>query len=309
MTISEANAKAREGRIGGSSAPTVFGCNPYAQPVDEWLRLTGRRDSIDLSGNMAVHMGNVLEETLLKTAAEKHGWEDFTLASALGDPSYTKEVDGVALVSHLDGCRLQTRSVVECKNRSAHMASQYGEDGGGAEDVLLSDYVQCQHQMLVGDENGKCWDSAYLVAYFGGGDLRVFHFPRDDAFIHEELIPCYEKFWLYVQTDERPPMVYGHPSVKKYLAEFNDEVDGEVKSLGNRGDILHAQIQEASDQIKFFEQQKTKARNELLDLIGTGYVGTLSDGTAYRRKRIEKNGFSVQPTSFIEMRHVKRWAK
>jgi len=308
MTISEKNAAARKGRIGGSSAPTIFGCNPYAQPVDEWLRLTGKRESADLSANMAVHMGNALEETLLTTAADKHGWQDFALASTLGDPSYIKEGEP-PLVSHIDGARLKERAVVECKNRSAHMASQYGEDGGSAAEVLMSDYVQCQHQMHVGDEAGTPWGSAYVVAYFGGGDLRVFHFDRDDDFIEEELLPSYRKFWAHVQQDERPPMQYGHPSTSKYLLEFNSEIDGEIKSLGNHGDSLHQQLGEANNLIKHYQQVAKTAKEELLDLMGTAYAGTLSDGTAYRRKQVDKNAYSVEPKSYIEMRHVKRLPK
>lgn len=296
MTITAENHAARATRIGSSDAPTVMGCNPYKQQVDLWMEKTGQKESPDLSANLAIRMGDRLENIIAEEWAASQGvevYEDTT--------SYVCK-DWQRAVSHIDMRIKDSNWIVEVKNRSHRQARYYGESGSeDAGDVMPYDYCQIQHHCLCGG-----WDGAYLVCYLGGGDLRHFKIAADWDFIQQKLLPAEQKFWACVEAGERPELDLRHRTTPDLLKQMYPEVDGEIKPLGNHGQALHQEYVEQRAIEKDASARAKELKLAITDLMGEAYVGLLPDGGAYRRKVVERKAYSVEGRSYIDMRYAKR---
>ena len=210
----------RKPRLTGHSAPALFGFSPYADPVRAWEEHTGRRL---VEQNDAMEAGNELEEALAAWAWKNLGVTDgvkptfgwlldntpqeyhfHVLYRHMGGEDAPPREEGVTLLHNgqpeafaatPDQLSLGERAGMQVKNHGPMMAKRYlGKPGAqGKWDnnlVPLEILMQCQWEMFVtssiwpplSDTQGRAffW---LLVAYFGGGDRRIYWIRRDNALI------------------------------------------------------------------------------------------------------------------------------
>lgn len=198
--------KDRLSGIGASEAAAIVGASPYQTNIELWELKTGKRVHDDISDKANVQYG-IAAEPLLRQMF------------ALDYPEYEveyKEFDIVRNVEHpfilatLDGRLIHKEmgpGVLEIKTADILNADQWKKWDNRIPDNY---YIQVIHQLLA-----TGWKYAWLKAqlkHCRGGevklDTRHYLIRRSEAaddisYLKEKEI----KFWEYVQTGKRPPLV------------------------------------------------------------------------------------------------------
>lgn len=180
--------------LGGSEAGTVLGLNKYQTAWDLWSIKTGRAQPPDLSGNMAVKMGHMLEQTVADLYAETTG------KTVRRSNIHHTHKEKPWLVGNLDRVVVGEKRGLECKTASSFAAkgkfgkgNQYSPEG---ELVILCDevpdtyLVQVQHYMAV--TGLEVFDLAVLI---DGRDFRIYTIGRNEELI-AELESQLTEFWF-----------------------------------------------------------------------------------------------------------------
>ena len=179
------NAEDRNSYIGGPSAATILGVNPWQTPVALWLQLTGRAPPVEV--NDAMRSGMRLERAVLDYAGEELG------TTVLPGP-FVRDTR-LPLAGHLDGVT-ESGDVVEAK--TARVRSAWGEPGSG--DVPPAYAAQCLHYM--GLTGAKV---AHLAVLFSGLEFAIYRIERDDQLIEQMRNLCWRWWQDYILTDTPPP--------------------------------------------------------------------------------------------------------
>ena len=193
------NAEDRNTYIGGPSAATILGVNPWQTPVALWLQLTGRAPPVEV--NDAMRSGMRLERAVLDYAGEELG------TTVLPGP-FVRDTR-LPLAGHLDGVT-QSGDVVEAK--TARNKSAWGEPGSG--DVPPAYAAQCLHYM--GLTGAKV---AHLAVLFSGLEFAIYRIERDDQLIEQMRNLCWRWWQDYILTDTPPPPTTGADASLLDLAE------------------------------------------------------------------------------------------
>lgn len=202
-----------EGRtkgIGGSEISAVIGCNPYMDNVTLWEYKTGRRKPEDISDKPYVQYG---------VAAEYHLRELFKLdfpeyrVEFTENNSFRNDKYPWALAS-LDGWLTDPdgrKGVFEAKTTEILQLMQREKWSDRIPDNY---FCQCLFYMAVAEAE-FCILKAQLKTIFDGVPyLQTRHYKIERADVQEDidyLMAEGGKFWRYVETDKRPPLVL--PSV------------------------------------------------------------------------------------------------
>ena len=198
--------KNRTKGLGGSEISAVIGCNPYLDNVTLWELKTGRRQPEDISEKPYVKYG---------TQAEKHLRELFKLdfpqyhVEFVDNNSFMNDKFPWALAS-LDGWIIDEngrKGIFECKT-SEVLSSQHREKW--KDQIPQNYYCQCLLYMAV-YEADFCVLKAQLKTVFDGVPyLQTKHYFINRDEVQEDidyLMAEGERFWNYVRTDTRPPLV------------------------------------------------------------------------------------------------------
>lgn len=295
MAISEANRQARANRIGSSDAPTIMSANDFKTPLALYREKAGIDEPPDLDGKMAIIMGNALEAGIADAWSTKMGLSAYEDTTSYVSTRWDKAV------SHIDGrIRELANTIIEIKCRGANAAQGYGPDGGDGGDVLAYDFVQIQHHCFCGD-----WDGCYLVAYFGGADLRSYYVERDDVYI-EKMLAAEKEFWRRVEAREPPELDLRHRTSPALVSQMYPAITGAIVDLGNRGQALHQDWLDAKEREKTAKAEAEQARLELRSLVGEAAIGTLPGGGSYRRKEITRKPYEVSGKTVVDFRYTKK---
>lgn len=241
----------RHRRIGGRDAAAILGFSKYAGPIDAYARIVeGRENSID---PFHAKRGQLLEPVIRELAVMKYGWE---LAP---NPGVTLDPKREWCAASPDD--LLWEGGVEYKSVDPRLYREYGEED--TDEVPPDHLIQCAHYMAVFDQ--PCW---WVVAYFGGSDLRRYLIRRD-----LELEGLWEdtcaRFWRdHILAMSPPPpdategyqawLAQKYPSVlSPYLLPATPEATRWVE-----------QLKAAKAAAKEAEAKEQEARNNLQALIG-----------------------------------------
>lgn len=162
--------------IGSSSIAAVAGVDPYRTADDVFQEILGLTPPF--SGNEATLWGDNLEPLIRKEAAKRIGFPVKKPSKMYRHPDHT------FMISHLDGLVLkpQAYGVMECKNMR-YPPKDVREH---------KHYVQLQWQLGC---SGCLWGC--LAILFGGNELKIFEFQRDEELI-ASLISIGKEFWTKV---------------------------------------------------------------------------------------------------------------
>lgn len=203
----EAWLKNRNKGIGGSEISAVMGLNPYMTNVDLWEFKTGRRQPEDISGKPYVEYGSQAERHLrgLFRLDYPHLTVDFVDNNSWTNPRYPwaqASLDG--WLTDQEG----RRGVLEIKTTEIIRPGQRARWDG---QIPMNYYCQVLFYMAV-IEADFSFVKAQLKSFTKDGDLILTtkHYPIELDDVRSDIdymMEEGEKFWKYVERDERPPLV------------------------------------------------------------------------------------------------------
>lgn len=199
--------RSRTRGIGGSSAASAIGQNPYQTNVELWEILTGKRTPKELIGNEAVDFGVRAEPVVrdlfkLNHPEIKIEYHQYDILSQSERPFIRATLDGQA-TSDSPKRFGAAQGILECKTATPRTKADWDKWNG---QIPQNYYIQILHQLAA-----TGWEYVWLVVLLRGQTeqiYREYYFDRADR---EEdiadLIKQEETFWGYVERNEKPPEI------------------------------------------------------------------------------------------------------
>lgn len=198
----------RTAYLGASEIAAAIGISPFKTPMRLWEEKTGRRKPADLSGNPNVLFGQRAEEHLRGLYLSEHpdlvgDYHPYDILFQRERPWMTCTLD-CELLNTTTG----EKGILEIKTAETAKKVQLEKWDGKVPDYY---YAQLLHQQIAcGEEYKFSTLYAKLKLLNGNSYLREYEFSREDlAADREWLLTEAERFWWYVQHDERPPLTLG----------------------------------------------------------------------------------------------------
>lgn len=304
MALTEQQREARLAGLGGSDMAAVVSwysgmpeLSPWKQAQELWLEKTGqlyKNDELDDEEVNQLYFGNILEEPIAKAYAKRTGQKVRRVNSTLQSEEFP------FLIAHIDRrIEGQPDGGLEIKNVGGFAGKAWGKD---MTDEVAPYYLpQVHHYMLVRD--AAWWD---VVAYFGGGDLRIYRVERSQAW-SELIAKSGAAFWKLVQDKTAPGWDWSHPSTSDLLKTIYGVETGKQIEMDLDAFHWHKVLQEAKQKAKEYDAVVECARNHLMNLMGDAALALLPDGTGYKRTKVNLKACVINraASSHIRMTYTK----
>ena len=244
----------RKQGIGGSEIGTILGFNPYESPYTLWHKKLGLIPESDLSGNLAVWLGNVLEVPILARFEEMHPeLELFTTGTWRNDKHDFMLANPDALFRNRNTGEWGIIEVKTGRNPWASVPPAY----------------RAQVMWYLETFGFK---RAYIVGFVGyQWEERVI---EHDGFEVEHMVREAKRF-LNAVTEASRPDWDGSESTYETARMMHPDIDGEEVEIGEIGISLW------NAQIRFDEAQKelNSYKSAVLDYMGKAkHATTTVDG-------------------------------
>ncbi|WP_028210750.1 YqaJ viral recombinase family protein [Paraburkholderia mimosarum] len=287
----------RKKGIGGSDCAAALGQSRYKtafQLYQEKLGLIPGDLMVSPEAVERMEFGKRIEQVIADVYAQRYGVKlrrHNKLAKHARYPwmvaSYDRTIDG-------------QRVGFEAKNVS-EMAYRLGDWGDEFSDSVPQEHLLQTHHYL----SVSGYDAWVLAACVGGNSLRIFRIERDPEMI--DLIEQGEaEFWQHVERVEPPALDYHHRSAMPLLKKLYPGSDGRTIHLPNEAQVAHYTRMELETLAKHIGRGAEAAKTYLLEQMGEASVGLLPYGGGYTRKVIERDGYEVAPTSYVDFRYSAR---
>lgn len=269
--------------LGGSEAGTILGLNKYESSWDLWSVKTGRSEPKDLSDNMAVKMGHILEPIVADLYVEK------TRKTVRRSNIHHIHKEKPWLVGNLDRVVVGEKRGLECKTASSFAAkgkfgkgNQYGPDGELAilcDEVPDTYLIQVQHYMSV--TGLPVFDLAVLI---DGRDFRIFTIHRNDELI-AEIEEQLTTFWFSNVIDDIAPT--GEPTAEpEVIKGATIEATPDIASLIDS----HKELDEA---IKELKAEQDQVDDQIKQFIGESEILVSGGHQIASYKTVNSNRFDT----------------
>jgi putative phage-type endonuclease len=278
-------------KIGGSDVATILGLNPWKTAEELRLEILGRLTPAP--GNDATDVGEIMEDGIRQLYARRTGRNVNRSHQTLVHPKHSW------LTAHIDGRVVGEKRGLECKNVHWRMASRWGEPGS---DEIAEYYLpQVMHYMLVLDY--PVWD---VAAYFGGPDLRIYTVERDSDW-DEIIIDSTYDFWhVNVLKDVACHIDATRPDALRALRRIYPGTDGTILPITPELMHWHEILQDASKLASQYEKIAEGAKAHMLREMGEAAILDVPGEGSYTRKHINRKGYSVEPTEYMDFRFRSR---
>ncbi|MGF6978986.1 putative phage-type endonuclease [Paraburkholderia sp. JPY465] len=283
--------------LGGSDCAAALGESRYKtahQLFLEKLDLIPGDALVSPDAAERMRFGQLIEDVIATAYAERYSVKLRRHNKLAKHPRYPWMIGSYDRT--IDGQRVG----FEAKNVDAltYRNDEWGEEF--SEQVPREYWLQCTHYLAVSG-----YDAWVLAACIGGNALRTYRIERD-----EEMIGILEQseaeFWEHVRNEDPPPLDYRHKSAITLLKRLYPGTSGETISLPAEAEALHYCRLDFEEQAELMEQGAKAAKARILHLMGEASVGLLPNGGGYTRKIVKRNGYAVEPTSYVDFRFSAR---
>lgn len=291
---------ARRSGIGASDAPALFGDSPYGSAFSVYASKLGLEDAETEADFLTV--GREIEPVILRLFANPRYGPD--------PPREIRRGGGLMrsrrwpwMLATLDAWQIDrsdpsSPGVLEAKNRVFEAVDE-------GDLVLPRDvWIQVQHQLAV---TGWTWGSVAWLEY--GRRPRYADVGRDDDFIRDALVPRCEGFWTAnVEAGIAPDPGIGNAdataaALKRIYPEAKAEKTVDLPAWANDDARRYPEILDAERALR---AEKKAIRNRFLAAIGDAEYGRVPEsGRIWSAKTIQRRGYTVEPTSYRDLRPTK----
>lgn len=276
---------ARRVSIGSSDSAAAIGLNPYYTSVELWQEKRGELPPF--IGNEATKWGKLLEAPVRQECAEQTGRVIRLPPDTLVHPKFSW------LTCHPDGVTDDGRLY---EGKTARYPDGWGDSG--TDQVPEHYLIQCQHGMMV--TGLPVCDLAVLI---GGQDFRLYHIPADVG-LQAAMLDALTEFWNHVQRGTRPPLDLKAPGAIAVLKRLYPGTNGQTVRASAQVEAWRTQLEKAKAAGKAQEALEAEAKAALLDFMGEASVLKFADGRGYRRAKVDRKGYVVEATSYIDARFI-----
>lgn len=291
----------RTPRIGGSDAAAICGKDSFKTAYAVALRITGQIERDDLSDKDHIIFGDEIEGVLARFYERKEKCKVYT------PQTLTHPTIGF-LIANIDRVRDDRMEIgIECKNTGLYTgAKDESEKWGdpGTDEVPDRVNIQVQHCMGVASQ----FDEFHVLRCYGGNTYQKFIVRRNAPLI-ESLQQIEQDFMSDLRRGIMPAPDYGHSTTSEVLRKAFRKINGEVVSAAEHNPELidlTAQWRSTADARLAAEKAEKALKNKIVHLVGEAGAVLLPNGQMWRRKEIERDGYTVGPTKYIECRLVKQ---
>jgi putative phage-type endonuclease len=255
--ITEEQRAERTKYIGASDAAAVLGLSRWKTPLEVWALKTGQIPEQAIRNELAVELGNELEEVCARLFTKRTGKKVHRVNETVFDKTHP------FLAANLDRRVVGEDAVLEIKTAGAWAAKQW--DG---EDVPQEVVIQVLHQLMV---TGK--SKGYACCLIGGNmDFHIKEVRRDDALI-KQMREKEIRFWKdFVETKVMPTLITKDDSdvLNQLFPAGPDETPLELGDEANKwldliegykadGKALEALQDQAENEVKALLKDRTVA--------------------------------------------------
>jgi putative phage-type endonuclease len=249
--ITEAQRAERTKYIGGSDAAGVLGLSRWKTPLEVWALKTGQIPDPEVRNELAVELGNELEEVCARLFTKRTGKK----VQRVNETVYDKEHPFLA--ANLDRRIVGEDAVLEIKTAGAWAAKQWE-----GEEVPQEVVIQVLHQLMV---TGK--SKGYACCLIGGNlDFHIKPVFRDDALI-KQMREKEIHFWkTFVEPNVMPTIITKNDGdiLNQLFPAGPDETPLELGDEANRWlDMIEGYKADA----KALEALQDQAENEVKALL------------------------------------------
>jgi putative phage-type endonuclease len=270
--------------VGASEASALLGKNPWCTPLELYFRKTA---TIPEKQSTRFEFGRRFEPALTQW------YEDRTGREVKGIQDHLSHPEAPWMMATLDG-RTDDR-VVETKTVDPFAAGEFGPDG--SDEIPVHYFLQVQQQMACAGV-----ELADLAAAIGFHDFRIYTIELRPEII-TELIEAERDFMDRVARRDPPMPDFTHPSTADLLNMIEADSGEVAEWAGSFDDVI--EYERLGKESSALDKQRKLTKGKLLHAMGTAGVANLPDGRILRRKLIEKDGYSVGPSSYYDLRILK----
>jgi len=283
LTVEQVTRRLRG--IGSSDSAAAIGLNPYYTSVELWQEKRGELPPF--IGNEATKWGKLLEAPVRQEFAEQTGRVVRLPPDTLVHPKYSW------LVCHPDGVTDDGRLY---EGKTARYPDGWGDSG--TDQVPEHYLIQCQHGMMV--TGLPVCDLAVLI---GGQDFRMYVIPADEG-LQAAILDAEAEFWTHVTRGTRPPLDLSAPGAIAVLKRLYPGTNGQTVKASADIEAWRVKLENSKAAGKSAEKVEAEAKAALLEFMGEASVLRFGDGRGFRRAKVERKGYVVEPTSYIDARFI-----
>lgn len=286
MSLNPEQLARRAHGVGASESAAAIGLNPYATAVELWMEKRG--EAPPFAGNAPTRWGKLLEPVVRQEFAEVTGRVVRLPTETLVHPKFD------FILCHPDGVTDDGRLY---EGKTARYPDEWGEPGT---DQIPEHYlIQVQHALLV-----TALPVADVAVLIGGQDFRLYEIPAD-AGLQESIIEALTEFWQHVVKGTRPPLDCSAPGAIAVLKKLYPGTNGQTVIATDEAIQCRQQLESTTAEEKAAKFAKDAAKARLLEIMGEASVLRFPDRMGLRRARIDRKGYTVAPTSYVDARWVK----
>lgn len=282
----------RRNDVTASAAGALFGCHEYISAYRLWAEKTGR---VAVDGEMteAMERGIELEPIALKRMARIYpDWKVWNPGEYLRDPKYR-------LGATPDAYAVSDRGmgVVQIKSVEPSVFRRKWRSEGGEIEPPLWIAVQALIEAALA---GASWAAVAALVIGHGIELHLVDIPLNRGLI-DRIRAEAAAFWRMVDEGQTPDPDW---KLDGRLLEQLYETTGEVVDLSSDNALpaLCDERENLSKTKSAAERRLKEIKAEMLAKLGSAAIGRISDGRMITAKRVDRKGYEVAPTSYIDVR-------
>lgn len=283
----------RVNSMGGSETPDLYGVG-YGSPVKVYADKVSPPAFNESTEAQEIKLE--IEPIVISRAIKKYGdpveaWPQFTIARHPERPYLHCTPDAVTFCDKYEG-----PGAFSIKGWSEFGASDW------ADGPPLYTIIQVQTELAV-----LGWKWAAIAVMFGTQRVERYFVERNDYFI-DDLYEACGRFWRYV-TDKVEPPIDESRATAEALYRLHPQDSGNAVYLPAEADQIILEREAAKESIKAAERIEARTENQLKAWIGDYTFGVTPEGRVMSWKTIDRKGYTVEPTTFRQLRAAKSLPK
>ena len=293
MALTAVQLAARQTRLGGSDAPNIVG-KGYGTAYEVAMRILGQLPpNTELDDADHINFGVAMEDVLAQFYERKHpGVKLYT-------PDTIVHKDYPFLAANIDR-RIEGNPKIglEMKNTGQFVQDTWGTQF--TDEIPDRVNIQVHHCMMCAPEI----EAFIVLRCAGGNSYQEFNVPRNDALI-EAILNIELKFMENLKKGILPEPDFAHRSTSPTLRRAFQKIEGVIEAMPQLEHWTKAFEEAAASRLEA-EKLEDAIKTRILHMMANAEIGLLPDGRKWRRKLVSRAAYSVEATSFTEMRLLKK---